>query len=129
MPELQQFALQAGAQFAIEHAHVRDHAFESVEIGIEPQRLQGTFAGRFRRRNALDDRFENFFDADAFLGAGGNRRIGGDGQNVFELLLGERDIRVRQIDLVDDRDDREVLPSSRDGRSPRSALRHPARHR
>ena len=70
-----------------------DHAFVSIEIGIEPQRLQRRRARRFRRRDALDDGFENLLDADAFLGAGQNGRLAGNGQDVLQLLLGLRQHR------------------------------------
>ena len=43
------------------------------------------------------------------LRAGQNRRVGRDRQDVLELAFRLLDVRVRQIDLVDDRDDRQVL--------------------
>ena len=106
---VEQFNLLAGFEFAIEDAHVGDDAFIGVKIGIEGERLEAPLPGRFGRRNARDNGFENVLNADALLGAGGNGQGRFDGQNVFELLERLRDVGVRQIDFVDDRDDGEVL--------------------
>ena len=106
---MEQFDLHPGLQLAVEHAHVGDHALVSVEIGIEPQRLQRRRARGLGRRNALDNRLQNLVDADALLGAGQNGRVAGNGQDVLQLLLRQRDVGVRQIDLVDDGDDGQVL--------------------
>ncbi len=43
------------------------------------------------------------------LALAGMARVGRNGQDVLELLFGQGDVGVRQVDLVDDRDDREVL--------------------
>ena len=55
-----------------------------------------------------DDRFKNLVYANALLGAGQDSRLAGDGQDVLQLPLRLRDVRVRQINLVDDGDDGEV---------------------
>ena len=57
----------------------------------------------------MHDGFENFFDADPHLGAGINRFLRRDGENFLELFVHRRDVGIRQIDLVDDRYDREAL--------------------
>ena len=105
---MEQLDLHPRLQLAVEDAHVGHHAFVSIEIGIEPERLQRRRAGRLRRRNPVHDRFENLVDADALLGAGQNGRVAGDGENVLQLPFRLRDVRVRQVDLVDDGDDGEV---------------------
>ena len=106
---MQQLHLHSRLQLAVEHAHVRDDALVSVEIGIEAQRLQRRRARRLRRRNALDDRLQNFINANPLLGAGQNRRVARNGQNVLQLFPGLRDIRMRQVNFVDDGDDGEIL--------------------
>src|SRR5207249_8423396 len=70
LPRVQQFHLHSRFQFAIKDAHVSDDAFVGVEIRIEAERLESWRARWFGRRDALDDRFEDFINADAFLGAG-----------------------------------------------------------
>ena len=57
----------------------------------------------------MHDRFENFFDADAHLRAGIDRFLCRNGEDVFQLLVDRRNVGIRQIDLVDDRNDRQVL--------------------
>jgi len=106
---MEQLDLHSRLQLAIEHAHVGDHAPVSVEIAIKPQRLQGGRAGRFRRRDPLHDGLEDLINTDAFLGAGQNGRIPGNRQDILQLPLRLRDIRVRQVYFVYDRDNGEVL--------------------
>ena len=106
---VQQLDLDAGAQFAVENPHVGNHALVGVEIGIEAQCLKRGRAGGLRRRDSGDNCLEDFVYADALLGAGENRGVAGDGEDVFQLGSGLRDVGVRQVNLVDDGDDREVL--------------------
>ena len=61
------------------------------------------------RRQPLHDRFENLVDAGAFLGAGQNRIAGIEADDVLDLPLRLVGLRARQVDLVDDRDDLEVV--------------------
>ena len=106
---MQQFDQHARFQFAIEHAHVRNHAFVSVEVRIERQRLQRLLARRSRRGNPGHNRFQDLVNANALLGAGENGGVGGNGQNLLQLQPRQRNIGVRQINFVDDRNDRQVL--------------------
>ena len=99
----------AGLDLAVEDAHVCDHALVGVEIGIKRQRLQTALASRLGRRHMRHDGFQNILNADAFLGAARNGRLAGHSQDVFQLLLRLGDVRVREVDLVDDRDDEQVL--------------------
>ncbi len=62
-----------------------------------------------RRRDPRDDRFEDLLDPDALLGAAEDRFGALDDQEVLDLALHALGIGRRQIDLVDDRDDREVV--------------------
>ena len=101
--------MHARLQLAVEHAHVRDDALVSVEKGIEAQRLQRRRARRLRRRNALNDRLQNLINANPLFRAGRNRRVAGNRQDVLQLPFGLGDVRVRQINLVDDGDDGEIL--------------------
>jgi hypothetical protein len=106
---VKQLHLGAGPEFAVGDADEDDHALVGVEIAVEDEGLEGPDLGGHRRRNPVDDGFENFGDADAFLGAGENGVLARHRENVLQLLLGHRDVGVRQVDLVDDRDDREAL--------------------
>ena len=94
---------------AFHHAHQNHGAAINIEPGIEDQRLQRIFRAAFRRRDARDDGFENFFDAEAALGADQQRVGRGNRQHVFDLLFHEIGLRGGQIDFVDDRNDGEIV--------------------
>ena len=92
-----------------ENADVGDDAAVNIEDGIEDEPAQD-FVGRLgRRRNAMHDRLEDFLDADAHLRAGIDRFLGRNGEDFLELFVHRGDVGIRQIDLVDDRDDGEAL--------------------
>ena len=99
----------ADAQLAAEDAHQSDHAFVHVVPTVEDERADRALVRWLGRGNSFDDRFENFFDADAFLGAGENRVGGVEPDDFLDLLLGSLDIGAGQIDLVDDRNDFEPV--------------------
>ena len=99
----------AGLDRALDDADVNDHAAVGVEVRIEGQRLQAVFGFSGGGRDALDDGFEDFLDADSGLRARQNRLLGGNGEDVLELLFRHFDIGVRQVDFVDDRDEFEAL--------------------
>jgi len=88
---------------------MRDDALIGVVIRIERQRLQTLFARWLRWWNACDDGFKNIFDADALLGAARDRPFARHRQHVLQLLQRLRNVRVTEINLVDDRNDRQVL--------------------
>ena len=62
-----------------------------------------------RRMKARDDRLENLADAGAFLGAGEDGAGAVEADDVLDLPLALVGLRARQVDLVDDRDDLEVV--------------------
>ena len=106
---MKQFHQHGGLQLPVEYAHVYDDTLVSVEVGIKRQRLQRFLARGFRRRNASDNRFQNVVDPNPLFRTCQNRRRSGNRQNVLQLLPGQSDIGVRQINLVDDRDNLQVL--------------------
>src|SRR5262245_40937945 len=106
---VQQFTLESRLKLSIENADVGYDTLESIEIGVEPEGLERFFAGRFGGWNPSNDPFENVVDADALFGAGQNGGLGGDSENVFELSFRQFDVCMRKIDLIDDRNDRQIL--------------------
>ena len=80
-----------------------------VVPGVEDQRLERRVRIARRRRQPLDDRLEDLVDADAFLGAGENRVARVEADDLLDLPPRLVRLRARQIDLVDDRDDLEVV--------------------
>ena len=57
----------------------------------------------------MHNRLENFLDADSHLRARIDRFLGRDRENLFQLPMDRRHVRIRQIDLVDDRHNRQPL--------------------
>ena len=97
------------SQHAVDHADDDHDAAVGVVPGVEDQRLERRVGIARRRVEPRDDRLENLADARAFLGAGENRRRGVEADDVLDLALALVRLRARQVDLVDDRDDLEVV--------------------
>ena len=101
--------LLAHAQMAVHHAHQNDDTAVAVEPGIENQRAQGQIGRAFGRRHQHDDGFQDVVNADSLFGAGqhGIARIQAD--DGFDLLANPLRLGRREIDLVDDRNDFQVV--------------------
>jgi uncharacterized protein YfaS (alpha-2-macroglobulin family) len=91
------------------HADEHNRAAIGVEPGVEDQRLQRVFGTSFRWRNAMDDGLKHVLDTDAALRADEQGVIRGDRQHVFDLFLHVVRLRGGEIDLIDDRDDGEIV--------------------
>ena len=78
-------------------------------MAVEDQALDRRVRVALRGRDALDDRLEDVGDAGAVLGAGEDDLLARDGQDVLELVHDRVGVGRRQVDLVEDRDEREVL--------------------
>src|SRR6201987_472292 len=63
----------------------------------------------------MNNSFENIVDTDAALGADRERVVRVNGQNTFDLFLDEVDLRGRQIDFVDDRENGEIVSGGEKG--------------
>ena len=101
--------LHAGPHHAVDDARENHDAAVRVVPGVEDQRLQRRVGIASRRRQAVDDRLENLRNALAFLGAGENRAVGVEADDVVDLPAHFVRLRARQVDLVDDRNDLEVV--------------------
>ena len=69
----------------------------------------GACAVALRRRDPLDDRVEHVLDAGARLRRDAKHAVGVVGEQVGELLRDAVGVGLRQVDLVDERDDLEVV--------------------
>ena len=98
----------AAGQPARHHPHQHHHAAEAVVPAVEDQRRQRRRVVAVRRWDPLDDRLENFGDSPALLRADRQRVVGGETDDLVDLLLDRLGIGARQIYLVKDRDDLEV---------------------
>ena len=101
--------LHAGTDGAVDDADLDDHAAVGVVPGVEDQGLERRLGRSGGRRHAFDDRLEDVADADAFLGAGEDGAVGVEPDDLLDLPLGLVGHRAGQVDLVDDRDDLEVV--------------------
>ena len=95
--------------FSRYHPDVSDNAAINVEDRIEHQRTQCFVLRFFRRRNPVHNRFQNFVDPDSHLRARFDRLLGWNRENFLQLTLHRRHIRVRQIDFVNNRHNRQAL--------------------
>ncbi len=90
-------------------ADVGDDAAVGIVKGVEDggaEEAIGVFDGW---GDEFDDRFEDFINAEAHFGGGGDAVFAGDGEDFFELLAAAGDIGGGEVDLVEDGDDGEVL--------------------
>ena len=98
-----------GFHRAVDDAHRDDRAAVGVVVGVEDERLQRRFRVTLGRRQELDDGVEQFGHALAGLG----RAFADGGPVQAEILfdLGRDLVRLgrRQVDLVDHRDDVQVV--------------------
>ncbi len=94
---------------AVEDTRQDDDAAVGVVPRVEDQRFERRVRIALRRRQPVDDRLEDLVDAGALFRARQNRLARIEPDDVFDLALGFVRLRARQIDLVDDRDDLEVV--------------------
>ena len=90
-------------------AHVANYTAVNVEHRIENERSQGFIRRFLRRRDALHNRFENFLDTNAHLRTCIDCFLRRDRKDFLQLPTHGRHISVWQIDLVNDRHNRESL--------------------
>ena len=101
--------LVASRQAPLSQADIRDGASVGIVMRVEDHRLQGSVRVAFGSGNALQDGFEEPVDADPCFGADGDHFFGIDPERVFHLLDDLLHTSVLQVDLVDDRNDRQVM--------------------
>ena len=89
--------------------HVGHHALVLVVVGVEDEAPQRVGRPALRRRNAGDDRLEDLEDPRSLLGRREEHLLARDRENVLQLL--DDDVRLGrgEVDLVDDRDDHEIV--------------------
>ena len=78
-------------------------------MAVEDQALERLRGVAFRGRDAGDDRLEDLVDAGAVLGRGEDDLLARDRQDVLELVDDRLGVGRRQVDLVEDRDEGQVL--------------------
>ena len=86
-----------------------DHAAIRIEPGIENQRAQRSVGIAARRRHALHDGFQRFVNADALFRAHQKRVARIEADHVFNLLANAFGLGRGQIDLVNYRDNFQIM--------------------
>ena len=89
--------------------HVGHHALVLVVVGVEDEAAQRVGRPALRRRNAGDDRLEDLEDPRPLLGRCEEHLLARDREDVLQLLDDDVGLGRGEVDLVDDRDDHEVL--------------------
>ena len=109
LPRVHQRDLHRIPDRAFQHADDDHHAAVGVVPRVENQRLERRVGVAFGRRQPGHDRLENVLHASALFGTGEDGGISVKADNFFELPPRLVGLRARQIDLVDDRDDLEIV--------------------
>ncbi len=101
--------LVARLQRAVDHAQQHHDADVVVEPRVDDQRLQRRVGIPGGRRDPRDHRLEDVVDAFAGLGAGADRVLRVDADDVLDLLDHPLGLGRRQVDLVQHRHDLDAL--------------------
>ena len=99
----------ARAYRALHDADITHRAAIIIVERIEYQRLERFIRVALRSGNILDDVFEHFVNVQAVLGADERRVARVQADDVLDLAARLFRLRAGQVDLVDDRDDFEVV--------------------
>ncbi len=99
----------ASSELSLDDPHERGDAAVRVVPGVEEKGLQGRLRIALRGRDTLDDSLEQLVDASPQLRGSQHRVVRRDADDLLDLLARPLGLRRRQIDLVDDRHDREVV--------------------
>ena len=78
-------------------------------MAIEDQALHGSVGVALGRRDARDDGLQDLGHAGPVLGRGEDHFLARDGQHVLQFVHDRLGVRGREVDLVEDRDEGEVL--------------------
>ena len=87
---------------ALLHADVRNHAAVRVIVGVKDQGAQRRVVVRLRRGDELHDLLHDRRDVDALLRGDRGRVLGGNADDVLDLLADALGVRAGQVDLVHD---------------------------
>ena len=109
LPEGHQPDTHALADHAVNHPDDDDDPAVGVVPGVEDQRLERRVRHAGRGRQPVHDRLEDVLRPGADLGARQDGVAPVEADDVLDLPAGFLDLRPGQVDLVDDRDDLEVV--------------------
>src|SRR4029078_8716283 len=98
-----------GAERSRGEPYIDDHALVGVVVAVEDQTLDRRCWVALRRRDPFDDRLEDVGYAGSVLRAREDHLSARDGQDVLELFDDRVGVGRREVDLVQDRDQGQVL--------------------
>ena len=101
--------LHARPNSAINDAKENNHAAIRVVPRVEDQSFERRVWIAFGRRHVPHDRFQHLCDSDASLGAGQNRVVSFQADEVLDLFNGSLRFSTGQVDLIDDRNQLEII--------------------
>ena len=90
-------------------ADVGDDALVLVVVAVEDERTEGGGGASPGRRDPVDDRLEDGRDARPLLGRREEDLLARDREDLLELVHHDVGLAAREVDLVEDRDDDQVL--------------------
>ena len=94
---------------AIDDAEENNHAAIRVVPRVEDQSFERRVWIAFGMRHIAHDRFQHLCDSDAGLGAGQNRVMSFQADEVLDFFNGSLRFSPGQVDLVDDRNQLEII--------------------
>jgi hypothetical protein len=109
LPVGPQANLLAEPQFAVEHPQQNDDAAVRVEPGIENQRAQGPRGRALRMGHQVNDMLQNLVHPNTLFCAHQHGIAGIQPDDGFDLFANALRFGGRQVDLIDDRDDFQVV--------------------
>jgi hypothetical protein len=98
-----------GPEGPVEHADEDDHSLIIVEPRIDDEPLGRAFRVALGGRDVPDHPLQDLLDAHSLLGACGDHVLRVQPDHVLDLPLHPVRLRVRQVDLVQDQEDFQVL--------------------
>ena len=99
----------AGADRAFHNAEIHHNAPVAVVLAVEYQRFQRRFGIPLGGGDILHDVLQHGFNVDAHFGGDLRGVHGGQADNVLHLLLGLLGIGGREVDLVEHRQDLQIV--------------------
>ena len=108
-PARHQQNLLVAAHDAVDQAHEDDDAAVVVVLTVENQRAQRRAAIALRGRDVLHNVLEHRVDIDAGFGRNLRRVLGRDADDLLDLVLDALRLGRGQVDLVDDRQDLQIV--------------------
>ena len=96
-------------QGALHDAEIDDDAHIGVVLAVEDQGLQGSLGISLGCRDVPNNILQHCGDVDALLGRDLRSVLGREGQDIFHLVLHPLGVGGRQINLVDHRQDLQVV--------------------